>query len=907
MITPLAVAAVVAVSTSPVSPGSRYDPDIPTVAQITGHAVGSHISTPAEIAAYVEALARAAPDRTELVTYATSEEGRPLHLLAIGSAERMARLGEIKAGLARLADPRGLPDGEAEELVRDLPAVVWLYHGVHGDEISSPEAALALAHHLLAAEDDEQVDLIRREAIVLIDPLQNPDGRARFIATNALGQGPSPDPEPAAAEHVQPWPGGRANHYLFDMNRDWFAQTQPETRGRLEVFLEWYPQVAIDLHEMGGNATYFFAPPAEPLNPHVVESQARWHERIGRAIAARFDERGVAYFVGEVFDSFYPGYGETWPMLHGAVGSTYEQASARGLVFRRIDGTELTYLDGIRNHFTAALTTAAAAARGRETLLREFLEFRRSAVREGQSGELRQYVLVPGQDPARVRRLAELLLAQGIEVRLAEEELVAGGRRFPAGSYVVSLAQPSGRLVRNLLDPRVPMPDEYIQEQERRHEKRLPDEIYDVTAWSLPLVFDVECVGSGTVSGRTRAWTPEAEPGPAASGPLEEAKVAWLLPWGVGTAKAVVEALEAGIRLRVAEGEATLGGRTFPAGTAIVRRAENADDVRATLGPIVSRHHAEAVAIDSGYPQSGVSLGSFKVRPLSSPRVLLAWDTPTSSLSAGWARWVLERRYGQRVSVVRVSTLRRVELERFDVIVLPSGRYADEVGEKLVERLRAWIREGGTLVALAEAARWLTTEDVGLLATSTELRGGCPEKAPPDAEDEDDEDDEEPSSGTCDVKTDEPYDLESAIRPERERPGAIPGALLRVQLDPEHWLSAGSDGEIQVIVDGRRVFSPLKLDKGRNVGVFASKEDVVASGLVWDEAREQLARKAFLMHQPLGRGQVIAFAEDPNYRGYAEATELLFMNAVLLGPAHRERDLYEGAPRGGLVRRGEGP
>jgi hypothetical protein len=287
--------------------------------------------------------------------------------------------------------------------------------------------------------------------------------------------------------------------------------------------------------------------------------------------------------------------------------------------------------------------------------------------------------------------------------------------------------------------------------------------------------------------------------------------------------------------------------------------------------------------------------------------VLLAWDTPTSSLSAGWARWVLERRYGQRVSVVRVSTLRRVELERFDVIVLPSGRYADEVGEKLVERLRAWIREGGTLVALAEAARWLTTEDVGLLATSTELRGGCPEKAPPDAEDEDDEDDEEPSSGTCDVKTDEPYDLESAIRPERERPGAIPGALLRVQLDPEHWLSAGSDGEIQVIVDGRRVFSPLKLDKGRNVGVFASKEDVVASGLVWDEAREQLARKAFLMHQPLGRGQVIAFAEDPNYRGYAEATELLFMNAVLLGPAHRERDLYEGAPRGGLVRRGEGP
>jgi hypothetical protein len=863
-------------SASPVSPGTRYDSAVPTLQDVVGHMLGAQISTPAEIVAYVEALAAAAPDRTTLLTYATSEEGRPLQVLAIGSPERIARLEETKAGLARLADPRGLDAAEAERLLGEMPAVVWLFHAVHGNEISSPGAAMALAHHLLAAQDDEQVDLIRREAIVLIDPLQNPDGRARFLASNGLAQALVPDPEPMAAEHVEPWPSGRANHYLFDLNRDWFAQTQPETRGRLGVYLDWHPHVAVDLHEMGGDATYFFAPPAEPRNPHLVDSQHNWHDRIGRAIAARFDERGVAYFVREIFDAFYPGYGETWPMLHGAVGMTFEQASAGGLVFRRVDETELTYLDGIRNHFTAALATAATAAEGRETLLRDFLEFRRSAVSEGGRGAVQQYVLLPGTDPARARRLAELLVGQGIDVLSAEEELRSGERRFPKGSYVVPLAQPAGRLVRNLLDPRVPMPDEFLQEQERRRKKRLRDQIYDVTAWSLPLVFDVESVGvGGVLTGRSAAWTPEAPSAVA----LEDARVAWLLPWGSGTAAAVVDALQAGIKVRVAAGGTTLGGHTFGPGTAIVRAAENAPDVRETLGRIVAERHTTAVAVDSGYPESGVSLGSRRVRPLRAPRVLLAWDTPTSSLSAGWARWVLERRYGQPVSIVRVASLRRVELDRFDVVVLPSGSYKEAVPSAIVDRLKMWIRSGGTLVALGEASRWLASESVGLLATTTELRGGCPDDEPEDEE-------ETPSSKTCGQEKNEPYDLETAIQPERERPDAVPGALLRVQLDTEHWLSAGTDGEIQAIVESRRVFSPLKLDKGRNVGVYASEEKVVASGHVWSDTREQLAQKAFLMHQPLGRGHIVAFAEDPNYRGYAEATELLFMNAVLLGPAY---------------------
>jgi hypothetical protein len=878
MLPVLTLAAALAVP-SPVGPQTRYDPRIPSLEEVVGHDLGAEITSPEQIAAYLKALAAAAPDRARVVEYARSEEGRPLHVLVIGSPERQARLEEVKGGLRALADPRGLAPGEAERLVRDLPAVVWLLHAVHGNEISSPDAALALARHLLAAQGDEAADLVRREAIVLVDPLQNPDGRARFLATNRLGRGASPDPEPASAEHDEGWPGGRSNHYLFDMNRDWFAQTQPETRGRLRLFREWYPHVTVDLHEMGGDSTYFFAPPARPLNPHVTRAQQDWHEAFGRAIARTFDAAGQAYFLREVFDSFYPGYGETWPLLHGSIGMTFEQASARGLVFRREDGTELTFLDGIHNHLRAALATVETAARGREKLLRDFLEFRRSAVSEGEVGAVRHYVLAPGADRARLLRLAGLLVGQGVEVREAVGELRAGTRGFPAGSIVVPLAQPAGRLVRNLLDPRISMDEAFVREQERRRRKRLPDQIYDVTAWSLPLVFDVECVGVGALGGETRPHDPESGSGPPSPG---AAKVAWLLAWGSGTAAAVAEAVQSGLKVRVAEAGLRLGGRSFPAGTAIVRVAENPDGARETLGRIARKHHTEAAAVDSGYVEDGVSLGSGRVRLVKEPRVLLAWDRPTSTLSAGWARWVLERRYGQPATAVRVSSLGRVDLTRYDVVVLPSGDYGEALGEGAVKRLRDWVSAGGTLVALGEASRWFTREKVGLLDTKTELRDGRPEAEL--ARDEKKEA-EKPPAKEGDAAP-EPFDLEKAIRPERERPDAVPGALLRVALDSEHWLAAGTDGEVHAIVESRRVFTPLKLDKGTNVGVYAKKDQVVGSGLVWDDVRDLLAQKAFLMHQPVGEGHVVAFAEDPNYRGYAEATELLFMNAVLLGPAY---------------------
>jgi hypothetical protein len=804
-------------------PGTTYDPGIPTIKSVLGHDFGDEVSAPEEIAIYLRALAAASPDRTRLVEYARTWEGRPLHVLAIASPSRISRLDQIKADLKRLADPRALSSSDQTRLVGELPVVTWLMHAVHGNEISSSDAALAEAYHLLAARGDAMVDTILRESIVLIDPLENPDGRSRFLFQNKLGRAAVPDGDRVSAEHDEPWPGGRSNHYLFDMNRDWFAQTQPETRGRLTVALDYFPHVVVDLHEMGGDSSYYFAPPADPLNPFITPDQIRWLETFGRANAARFDDRGFAYFIREVYDSFYPGYGESWPIFNGAVGMTYEQASARGLVFTREDDTTLTYRQGVVHHFNAAITTAYTAAGNRERLLRDFLEYRRSAVAEGEKAATREYVLLPGNDPGMAGRLARNLAGQGIDVRMASEAFKVGTREIPAGAYLVSAAQPSGRLVRNLLDTHVPQPEAFVKEQDRRRKKRLGDQIYDVTGWSLPALFDVDVLTSA------EALAPASTPvraTPAQVAPaLPQAKVAYLLPWGSDTPGAVNALLRAGVKVHQAGRSLTIGATTYAAGTAIVRVAELGAGQRETLAAIVGRHGVSVVALDSGWVDRGVSLGSGDVATLKAPRVVLAWDAPTSSLSAGWTRYVLERRFGFTVSAVRVSSLGRLDLGKVDVLVLPQGSYSTAFNDDAVRRLREWMRGGGTLVTIGEASRWAAGEKVNLLDTRPELRGGKP-----DVEEKDKKPTEPP----------QPFDYDKAVQPERERPENIPGAVVRVRLDLEHWLASGTDGEVQAIVEGQRVFTPLKLDKGTNVGTYVAKDKLVVGGLGWAEAQAQL-------------------------------------------------------------------
>jgi hypothetical protein len=860
-------------------PGTRYDAKIPTLTQVAGHGIGDELSTPEQIEAYLRALQAAAPDRARLIEYGRTWEGRPLHVFVVGSPDRISGLDEIRSGMRRLADPRGLAPADADRLVATLPVVVWLMHSVHGNEVTSSDAALAEAYHLLAAQGDARVDAIQREAVVLIDPLQNPDGRARFIATNRQGRAAVPDPEPAAIEHDEPWPGGRPNHYLFDMNRDWLAQSQVETQGRIRVGLEWSPQVVVDLHEMGPETTYYFAPPAEPANPYITPKQREWLTAFGRENARQFDARGFAYFVREVFDAYYPGYGDSWPMFQGAIAMTYEQASPRGLAYRRDDESILTYRAGVTRHFTAALATMETAAKNRERLLRDYLEYRRSAIADGERAGVREYLVPPGTDPSRVDAFGRALASHGIEVRRAEHPVNVGTRSLPAGTLVISAAQPSFRLLRNLMETDIRMDEVFLKEQERRRQKRLGDQIYDVTAWSLPLLYDVEVVTSDKPTGvRTMPVTASAAR-PAAAMPA--AKAAYLLPWGSGAAAAVIELLQQGVRVRSAGKAFTIAGRTYDVGTAIVPVAENDTAALARLWEIAARRGAHVVALDSTWVDEGMSLGSSDATLLKTPKVLLAWDTPTSSDSAGWARFWLERQFGQPVTAIRPSSLRRVDLRRYNVLVLPSGNYG-LFSDEDVRRLKDWISAGGVLITLAEASRWATSERAGLLATKTESRDGAATGTAKDEKKPDGE--KKPDSEKKPEAEKKPFDYEKAILPEKEEPESVPGALLRLTLDREHWLAAGLDGEVQAVVDGSRVFTPIKLDRGRNVAIYAKKDRLVAGGYAWEASQNQLPQKAYLMHQPMGRGHVIAFAEDPNFRALAPATGLLFINAVVLGP-----------------------
>ena len=720
--------AVGAQTLEPLWPGAKYDAAIPTLAQVVGHEPGLEITTPDQIGEYLRALAKAAPTRTRLVEYARTWEGRPLWLLVVGSADRIARLDQVKRDLQRLADPRTLPAGDAERLIKELPVVTWLSHGVHGNEISSGDAALFEAYHLLASQGDANVDVVLRESLVLIDPMQNPDGRARFVFQNLQGRAAAADPTPYNAEHDEPWPGGRSNHYLFDMNRDWFAQTQPETRGRITIAREYWPHVTVDLHEQGGDNTYYFAPPADPLNPHITKSQISAFDLFGRANAARFDERGWAYFIREVYDSFYPGYGESWPIFQGSIGMTYEQASARSLSFARSDDTVLTYRDGVMHHANAALVTAITAARNRERLVRELYEYRRSAVAEGEKGPVREYVLVPGHDPTRADALARNLATQGIEVRRAEEAFAVGGKQVPAGAYLVSNAQPSGRLIRNLLDPKTEQPQDFIKRQEERRARRQADQIYDITAWSLPLLYDVELMTSpAAVTVRSTPVPTAYEPDAASENRRGRAR------WAISCRG---ERPPPRSRSRPCS-------RTCACAASAARSRSTAGDSRSAPRSSVSRRirpistrgwrrsppgtAPTSCAIDSTYVESGTSLGSNENAFLKKPRVLLAWDTPTSSLSAGWTRYVLERRFAQPVTTVRSGSLGRANLADFDVIVLPSGNYAGVIGDAVLNRIKEWIRGGGTLITLAEATRWATVNTVGLLDTTPLLKDGKPD------------------------------------------------------------------------------------------------------------------------------------------------------------------------------------
>lgn len=882
-------------------PGAKYDPAIPTLKQAVGHEWGERITSHGEVERYLEALRKAAPNRVKLMKYAETWEGRALYNVFVGSPENIAKLEATRVAIQKLADPRTINQNEANALIAALPAIVWLLHGVHGNEISSTDASLLTMYHLLAARGDAIAEAVAKNTLVIFDPMQNPDGRDRFVNFFRQNVGRWPDADLQSSEHNEPWPSGRVNHYLFDMNRDWFAQSQPETRGRVKTYLEWFPQVVADLHEMGTQSSYYFAPPALPWNPNLTRPQLEWLTRFGRNNAKWFDQFRFDYFTREGYDSFYPGYGEGWPMFHGAIGMTYEQASVRGLLARRDDETTLAYRDSVHHHFVAALSTVENAATNRADLLRYFYEYRKSAIEEGQRETVKEFIITPGNDPSRAARLAATLMQCGIEVKQAAQGFsnpktrdygdgAAQAREFPAGSYIVTLAQPAKRLAKTLLDRHTEQDKEFLDEQKARNRARKSDEFYDVTAWSLPLLYDVPCFMTEQVSNVTAGLLREL---PKSLGKVrgEKAKLAYLIPWGTqAAAAALADLFQQNIRVHTNDKPSKLNGVDFPPGTLIVKLKDNPADLHERIAKLAETHGVEIYPTDSSWVDVGSNFGSANVKYLPKPRIALVYNTPTNPNSTGWTRYLIEQRYGYPVTTIRGEQLRQTDLSKYNVLIMPNSFGMGGVLSD-VAKLREWVQQGGTLVAFGGSSAWLAEERVGLLPSKVERR----EK--PGAAKDEPKKDEPKKDGTAATAPASPpaqakdaasplNPVDKAIEPAEESPSGTPGAIVRVNVNRGHWLGFGYSDTTTVLVDSNRIFQLVRLDRGTNVGIYAPDDKFYVSGFMFDDARKQLPNKAFLMHVPTGRGHVIAFAEDPNYRAFMEGLNVMFFNAVFLAPGH---------------------
>ncbi len=863
----------------------ELDPSVPSPAEILGYPLGTRFTGHRQILDYLHRLADASP-RVTMWQYGESYEGRPLTLVAISTPENLARLEALRTEHLRLADPRGMDGAELERVEGEVPVVVWLAYGVHGNESSSSEAAMAAAYTFAAAGGDWPELLAG--TVILIDPLVNPDGRERYVSFYEQARGRVPDPDPAAAEHREPWPGGRQNHYLIDLNRDWSWASQRETRARLAEYRKWEPQVYADYHEMFSESSYFFPPPAEPVNPLLDRHTVAWLKVFGRANGAAFDRQGWPYYKGETFDLYYPGYGDSYPGFRGAVGMTYEVAGhgRAGLAITRRDGSVLTLADRIARHLTTSIATAETAARNRHDLLATYAQARADAAAKAGPA-----YLWPADVPE-AGALADLLSLHGIEVsqltgetRLAVHGFAAGedadqARTFPVGTYVVDAGQPLGSLARALLDRAPTMGRDFLERQRARLERNVGTEFYDITSWSLPLAFNVpEWIASApgrALDGRlaARVATPPGASGLEAGG--GDGRVGFLVPPAGLAGFRFAGALEReGVAFRVALGDFDIGGGHYPSGTLfiprIANRGEGADPLRATLARLAAESDVRVTPVDTSYSSQGISLGSDLMPSVASPKIGLVSGDGVSPTSFGFLWSLLDQQVRVPFTRLDLSALGATDLADFDVLILPDGYgYGRALTGEGGDAVARWVRRGGVLIAVGGAHGWLREEKLTAVATwkapQAKSGAGRAEKG------EEGEEGEEPPPGTS----------------LSERPIYTPGAIVATRLTPDHPLAVGLPGPPPVLVTGSTVLEPTG-DPQVDV-LTAAPEAPVVTGMAWPEAEKRLAGSLLVSFERQGRGVVVLFAQEPDFRLFWRGTAPLFLNAALYGPSLTQGD-----------------
>jgi hypothetical protein len=694
----------------------------------------------------------------------------------------------------------------------------------------------------------------------------NPDGRDAFARLNDESNGRVPNARGDDwANDFTSWEAlkYRTGHYYFDNNRDWFAQTQPETRNRMNTMRAWRPQTVTDMHEMGENLEFFFYPGAPPTSPYLPDFAVRWIERFADAYAGALDSTKVDYVTREEFDYFYPGYTDAYGSFQGAVGMLYEQGSSRGLVRMRSDRSTRTLAEALEHQYTAAWTAVRLAATERETLLSEYYQGLVDGITAGGTG-VRRYLVTPDGDPGHVAELVNVLLRGGIDVATLTDSSVLDGVRdrdgaflgrqtFPPGTYVVEAAQPRSHLLRTLLEPETALADSFLTEARARIDRGESAEVYDITAWSLPLLFNLH--GFSSTDGRALTTQPVADAGRAtATDRNRRAGYAYLLDGSDASAVAALyHLIDRGFRAAMTIRPTRIEGRSVPSGTVVVRIGQNDASVHEAVREVADRFAVKVQAVSTGLaPQGFPSLGSADVLSVRKANIAVLAEDPIQAYSFGWTWFTLDQEYGIPTTVIRTQSVGGTRLDRFGVLIVPDVSAAaikTTLGDEGVARVQQWVRDGGTLVTLGGATDF-ARDGLDLIA----LRPW--------------------------------YDTEDGKDAQRF---TVEGAFLRTELDPGYWLSAGYDAaDLPVLVRGNRIYLAPEgpLSSGRRIiARYVEGDSLRVSGLAWEESLERIAGAVFAYEERVGRGRVIAFAEDLNFRGFWRGARRLFLNSVVVGPS----------------------
>jgi hypothetical protein len=810
--------------------------EVQSPAQFLGYTVGSKYTRHHRVVEYFKSVAQARPEMVKLEKYGETNEGRELLITIIASPENLKRIELIRRNNLEMA---GVLKDTPSETITDAPAIVWLSYNVHGNETSSSEAAMLTLFTLTDPKNSSSKEWLKN-LVVILDPCINPDGRDRYVNWFNSMVGMHANPEPLAREHIEPWPGGRSNHYNFDLNRDWAWQTQVESQQRLKKYNEWLPQVHVDYHEQGYDQPYYFAPAAEPYHELITQWQRDFQGLIGKSNASYFDKNGWLFFTKERFDLLYPSYGDTYPIYKGAIGMTFEQGGIRsGLAIINKNGDTLTLTDRVMHHYTTGISTIETSAKNQQRLLKEFKQFF-SDSKSGKIGEYKTYVLT-SKDENKLLALKKVLDQNGIESGTINNKNFKGYNYFSGKeeSFVdeglhlaISSYQSNAVLAKVLLEPKTKLTD---------------SNTYDITAWALPYAYGIKAYA---VKEKLEVNTKSIAPSVITT---QNASYGLLIPYAsLNAAKVLGSLLKNNIKVRYTTKPFSYNGKEYDRGTLIVMKTSNASvNWNAITNDACQKYHVQAVVVETGLMDKGADFGSAEIRIINAaPKVALISGEQTSSLGAGEIWQFFDQQLDYPITLVNANDLGRFNLKNYQVLIVPDGVYKTLTDKATTDKLKDFVKNGGRLIAVESAADQLAGADWGI-----KLK----------------EDKQEDKSDYAALK-------KFGDQERTALTGSIPGAIYKVDLDNTHPLAFGYPDFYYTLKQDSNIFEFMK--EGWNVGVL--KKDAYVTGFSGVKVKSKLKDGTLFGVQQLGSGSVIYLADNLMFRQFWENGKLLFCNAVFL-------------------------